>query len=119
MGLQIKNLFVLTFKCHVVIHGAKEEGGLSQALLVLCKGPIHKDRHDNDDQVAVWCYKEYNTVNFFHLDKCQCAPWWDKEIIDKNNKDGECSSDGLHSCASISYIHCCAASAHKKRERMQ
>jgi hypothetical protein len=119
-------------------HGddAKEEGNLSQALLlVLCKGPIHKDRHNKDDQVAVWQHKEDklcsvfstaahiltslqsdNTANFFHLDKCKHASWWDEEIFASNNKDGEYNSDGLLACASISNIHCCVASAHKKKK---
>jgi hypothetical protein len=90
-------------------YGAEEEGGLSRALLVvLRKGPIHKDRHDKDDQVAVWRHKEYklcsvfstaahilttlkndNVVNFLHEDKNKRASWWDKEIIDLDNKDGE------------------------------
>ena len=90
-------------------YGAEEEGGLSRALLVvLRKGPIHKDRHDKDDQVAVWRHKEYklcsvfstaahiltclkndNTINFLHEDKNKRASWWDKEIIDLENKDGE------------------------------
>jgi hypothetical protein len=90
-------------------YGSEEDGVLSRALLlVLRKGPIHKDRHDKDDQVAVWRHKEYklcsvfstsahiltalksdNTVNFFHADKTKRASWWDKEIMDLNNKDGE------------------------------
>jgi hypothetical protein len=51
------------------------------------------------------------------LDKCKRASWWDKEIIDLNNKDGEYSSNGLRACTSISYIHC--AAHHKKKEMMQ
>ena len=99
-------------------YGAEEEGGLSRALLlVLRKGPIHKDRHDKDDQVAVWRHKEYklcsvfstaahilsalkcdNTINFLHDDpKTKRASWWDKEIIDLNSKDGECSMFGSSS----------------------
>ena len=77
-------------------------------LLVLRKGPIHKDRHDKDDQVAVWRHKEYklcsvfstaahilsalkqdNLINFLHQDKRKRASWWDKEIIDLSNKDGK------------------------------
>lgn len=92
-------------------YGAEEEGKLSRALLVvLRKGPIHKDRHDKDDQVAVWRHKHYkvctvfstaahilwslkkdNTINFLHADKSKRASWWDKEIIDVQNKDGKYS----------------------------
>jgi hypothetical protein len=90
-------------------YGAEEQGKLSRALLVvLRKGPIHKDRHDKDDQVAVWRHKHYklctvfstaahilwslkqdNTINFLHADKSKRAPWWDKVIIDVQNKDGK------------------------------
>ena len=89
-------------------YSAEDDGPLSRALLlVLRKGPIHKDRHDKDDQVAVWRHKEYklcsvfntaahilsslkfdNNIGFLHEDKNIRAAWWDKEIIDLNNKDG-------------------------------
>ena len=90
-------------------YGAKEEGKLSCALLVvLQKGPIHKDRHGKDDQVAVgrhknyklcaifsmaahilWPVKKDSTINFLHSDKNKRASWWDKEIVDVQNSDGE------------------------------
>ena len=93
-------------------YGAEEEGKLSRALLVvLRKGPIHKDRHDKDDQVAIWRHKHYkvctvfstaahilwslkkdNAINFLHADKSKRASWWDKEIIDVQNKDGKYSA---------------------------
>jgi hypothetical protein len=104
-------------------YGAEEEGALSRALLlVLRKGPIHKDRHDKDDQVAVWRHKEYklcsifssaahiltalkcdNNICFLHENKSIRAGWWDKEVIDLSNKDGkyflwvqnDCSSSSL------------------------
>jgi hypothetical protein len=95
-------------------YGAEEEGELSRALLlVLRKGPIHKDRHDKDDQVAVWRHKEYKlcsvfstaahilcalkqdtSISFLHQDKRSRASWWDKEIIDLTNKDGKSVAGG-------------------------
>jgi hypothetical protein len=47
-------------------YGSEEDGVLSALLLELHKGPIHKVRHDKkDDQVAVWCHKEYKLCSVF------------------------------------------------------
>ena len=40
--------------------------GLNRCLLlILQKGPIHKDRHDKDEQVAVWRHKHYLCCSVF------------------------------------------------------
>ena len=89
-------------------YGAEEQGSLSCSLIVvLRKGALHKDRHETDDQVAVWRHKEYKLcavfstaahvlstlktnpdINFLHKDKDKCAPWWDKPILEWNSKSG-------------------------------
>ena len=87
-------------------YGAEEHGGLSRSLIVvLRKGPVHKDRHDKDEQVAVWRHKHYklcsvfstaahvlsmlksagDTINFLHDKKDERAHWWDKPILPWNH----------------------------------
>jgi hypothetical protein len=95
-------------------YGAEEQGGLSRSLIVvLRRGQLHKDRHDTDDQVAVWRHKEPKLcavlstalhvlstlkadpdIHFHHHDKDKRAPWWDKPILQWKSKTGMswCSS---------------------------
>ena len=89
-------------------YGAEVDGKLSPSLIVvLRKGPVHKDRHDRDDQVAVWRHKEYKLCAVFstaahvlsmlktdelmyfkHDNKDKRAIWWDKKIVNWNNVKG-------------------------------
>ena len=46
--------------------GPEKEGSLARALLlVMRKGPLHKDRHDTDKQVCAWRHKNYLLCSVF------------------------------------------------------
>ena len=70
-------------------------------MLVLRKGPYHKDRHTTDKQVGCYRHRDYllcpyfNTAcsviyrlsrsrdfNLYHRKKEERAPWWDTPLID-------------------------------------
>lgn len=82
--------------------GPERTGPLSRALMmILRKGDIHKTRHDQDQQVAVWRHRNYKlcsvfatsmhvinkisndeSLNFLHEDKNIRPEWWDRPLID-------------------------------------
>jgi hypothetical protein len=91
-------------------YGPEEDGPLSRALLlVLRKGPVHKDRKDKDQQVGCWRHKHYELcsvfstsahvvwtllekrgqINFYHDDKTARCEWWDLPLIDWETYSGK------------------------------
>jgi hypothetical protein len=91
--------------------GPELVGRLSRALLlVLARGPVHKDNHITDKQVCTWRHRDYRlcsnfatalhvifvitqmTISFLHEDKTKRASWWDIPFINWNNYNGEFES---------------------------
>jgi hypothetical protein len=85
-------------------YGPEEQGPMSRTLfLIMRKGGLHKDRFTADKQVACWRHREYKLcsvfslsmwalwnlcmerrtpIDFFHVDKKERCPWWDRSLID-------------------------------------
>ena len=87
---------------------SRDDGNRAALLLVLRSGELHKDRHDTDEQVAVWRHRRYrecavfataahlvwtisnnNHINFKHTNKKQRADWWDMPLVDWNEYGGK------------------------------
>ena len=86
---------------------ARDDGNRAALILILRSGDRHKDRHDTDEQVAVWRHRRYkecsvfataahvlwslstnNTLNFKHLDKKKPAPWWEIPLLNWDDYNG-------------------------------
>ena len=84
------------------------EEGQGALLVIIRKGNVHKDRHEQDKQVAYWRHKHYqlcsvfstaaymiwnlsknNDINFCHLVTTERAPWWDIPLTDWKNYSGK------------------------------
>jgi hypothetical protein len=85
-------------------YGPEEQGPMSRTLfLIMRKGGLHKDRFTADKQVACWRHRQYKLCSvfslsmwalwnlsmerrtpfeFFHVDKKERCPWWDRSLID-------------------------------------
>ena len=80
------------------------DGNRAALMLVIRSGDLHKDRHETDQQVAVWRHRYYkqcsvfatachliwslannNELHFKHDDKKKRAPWWDVPLINWSN----------------------------------
>jgi hypothetical protein len=89
--------------------GPERNGPLSRALLlILCRGTVHKDRHETDKQVCswrhknyllcsvfstasyvIWCTSQNPDISFLHINKNERAPWWDIPLIDWDQYSGK------------------------------
>ena len=85
-------------------NGFVNEPGESALLVIIRKGKVHKDRHEQDKQVCYWRHKRYCLcsvfataayvvwnlardfgIHFKHEDKKKRAPWWDTDLTDWNH----------------------------------
>jgi hypothetical protein len=88
--------------------GPEKDGPLGRCLvLVLRKGPIHKDNHVMDQQTGCWRHRNYlmcsvfatgisiisrlarDAIHFNHENKRQRAEWWDIPLIDWEEYSGK------------------------------
>jgi hypothetical protein len=90
--------------------GPEKEGDMARVLtLILRKGRgVHKDNFSTDKQVGSWRHRHYlmcsqfttalhvindlrnnSTINFYHLEKGERAPWWDTPLVAFSQRDEE------------------------------
>jgi hypothetical protein len=90
--------------------GPEDTGEHARVLMLVLRkgGGIHKDNFITDKQVGVWRHKHYlmcaafnlsmhvinelrqnTTINFYHEEKDERAPWWDTPLVDFASGDAE------------------------------
>ena len=86
----------------------RTDGNRAALIVILRHGERHKDRHDLDQQVAVWRHKRYkecsvfataahlvwslsqdNDIHFRHPNRRSRAPWWDVPLIRWDDYSGK------------------------------